>query len=186
MKKLWEKIEKHPVVSGVTVMLIGTVLLKLADKFLSLNIFSSIFTIFIGKYIISMWGLVIIGIVPVALFVGFIFFSGKRIVSFPKRPDWLSYTEDIVFKVLWQWKYRWDGIESIDNLIPLCPNCKRELAKEESYDVCSRKTRVTLYCVRGDFKEKFPDDYYQVDQRVIREIQGRIRNGEYKGKIKKR
>lgn len=176
MKNWWEKIKKHPIYSGLTVFLVGNAIIAICSKVFFWNIFSSIKDFAIEKYTSPLWYFVLIGILPITLLLGLIFF----LRNIDKQPDWMSYTEDIIYGVLWQWKYRWDSIESIDNddLIPLCPQCKRELALIAENN--------SLRCINCDFHfDNIPGKYRKYKDFIVAEIQGRIRNGEYKDKIKK-
>jgi hypothetical protein len=105
-----------------------------------------------------------------------------------KQQNWMSYTEDIIFYVLWQWKYQWKSIDSIntDDVIALCPQCLRELNIETTSGYGSYETKFYMQCFHCDFQIKnLKGTIYDYKKLVIREIQGRIRSGEYKDKVKK-
>lgn len=71
-----------------------------------------------------------------------------------------------------------DEAISESSLKPLCPKCKRELTEEDS-----RYNRFFMTCPnhRCDFNSiPFDGTYFALIQRVLVEIGGRIRSGEYK------
>jgi len=184
-KNWWEKVKEHPIYSKVTAGLILAALLAILNQVFSWNIFSSIFKFSGQKYIVPMWYLMVIFVVPLAVILGIQFLKRKKNVS-AKKPDWMLYTEDLIFDILWQWKYRWESIDSLrtDELIALCPKCKREIAIDKTNT--TYRNSLSLICFNCDFKKNTNGrDFYDFKQLVIREIQGRIRNGEYKDKIKK-
>lgn len=187
MKDLWEKIKKHPIANKVVAGLILLILTKIFDTIFSLNIFSSITTFISMEFTVPMWGLVLVGIIPIIIILSLSLILRKTVVSTDKEPDWMSYTQDLIFNILWQWKYRWESIESIetDDVIALCPKCMRELDIKKDYNHMYGN-RFYMQCFHCDFKSKnMEGDIYNYKKLVIREIQGRLRKGEYKEKIKK-
>ena len=104
-------------------------------------------------------------------------------------PSWYSYTEDMIFSILWQWKYfpNQSNDNSVDPsivepyLIPLCPLCKRELEAKP----LGAHRNIYMKCPNCDFiSKKAFKSYYEFKQGVLNESRGRIRNEEYKNKLK--
>jgi hypothetical protein len=196
MNEWWEKVKEHPIYSKVIAGLILAALLAISNQVFSWNIFSSIFSFASQKYIVPVWGLVVIGISPIVFIVGIVCFivfikkdpasqNNKEQFELQSLSVWMSYVEDIIFTVLWQWKYFSDGSINTRSLLPLCPKCKRQLKTQESY-ISFRGAGIYMNCFNCDFKTDFiGGDYYNFSILVIREIEGRIRSGEYKDKIKK-
>jgi len=196
MKKFWENIKGHPIYSKVAAGLILAVLLAIFNKVFSWNIFSSIFDFANLEYTVPMWGLTVIAITSMALISVIIilisFFKSEPLKQdhtkqplTETKPDWMSYTQDLIFDILWQWRYRWESIDSLrtDELIALCPKCKRELALDKTN--ATYRNSLSLICFNCDFeKNTNTRDFFNFKELVIREIQGRIRSGEYKDKIK--
>jgi hypothetical protein len=123
--KIWESIKQHPIYSKVAAGLIVAVILAIFNQVFSWNIFSSIFDFANQKYTIPMWGLMVIAITSMALIPAIVILISfikdehpKQVEDEPNKqvetkqlqteikPDWMSYTEDIIFNVLWQWKYQ--------------------------------------------------------------------------------
>lgn len=186
LKKLGHTIKEHPlfIPTAATVMggLILTFVIWLLGRVLSLNIFSSIVSFAKQTHDVPMWGLILIGIIPLALFGGIMititYSRNKRKSTNIVGPDSKSYVEDIIYGMLCQWKYILDSA-AIDehSLLALCPKCKRELEPELDY-----RMRKYLKCPNCDFvSDTFSDNsLYGLKKRIISEIQGRIRNNEYK------
>lgn len=143
MKKWWEKIKEHPIFSKVAAQLIGWAIIGIIGLIFSAIYFQSILNFAIQKYVIPMWGLMAVGIVPTALAVGIIFFirlfkdkpetQKIDIADIKIEPDWRNdYVGDIIFDILWQWSYDDNGVIDSRKLIPICPFCKRELSSQPS------------------------------------------------------
>jgi len=186
LKKIWKIINENLIISGIIVLLIGTWLLRFIDNHFSLNIFSSIFGFARQEWIVPMWGLILIGAVPVGMII-----SGGKLTSFLKKksspsaatePDWKYYREDTLFSILCQWRYLSNGKIITDNLLLLCPKCKRELKMEREisgYGV----THYFMKCPNCGFRSnRTESSIYDFKNKIISEIEGRIRNKEYKEK----
>jgi hypothetical protein len=174
--------------------LIIAALLKIADAIFSLNIFYSIIIFFIAEYKVPLWGLIIIGVIPLALVTGAIFFLSKLKKGKEKKeertpekksaePPWIYYVEDEIFSILWQWGYFHDNKINWKSLLALCPACKRQLKEFTArYGVYNNVFRMD--CPHCSFKSsEFKGELHNIKKDVLAEIDGRIRSEEYKNKL---
>jgi hypothetical protein len=195
--KLWDKIKEHPVYSKVAAGLIVAVLIAISNELFSWNIFSSIFNFANKKYNIPMWGLLVIGISPIALMICIVVLiaflqknpqtqTNGESINVQPEPPWAKYVEDMIFFVLCQWRYNQHGSIDRNSLILLCPKCKRELDSLSYINYKGIIDSFRFQCFNSDFNtEIMYGDYSDFKGRVIKEIEGRIRTGEYKKKMQK-
>ena len=189
MKNWWKWINENKIASTVIGGLILAGLLKLLDIIFSLNIFPSIIELAIKKYTIPFWGLAIIGFSPLVIAAG-IMLTMILLDNKPKgvslaEPRWKLYTEDIIFSIHWQWKYILNAIDR-HSLLALCPKCKRQLKTHSTsiYGISSGNYKFCMDCPNCSFRSnEFKGDFFELIQSVLTEIEGRIRNDEYKEKI---
>lgn len=201
MKNWWGKIKEHPIYSKVAAGLILAALLAIFNKVFSWNIFSLIFSVAIQKYIVSLWGLMVIAMTSMMLAFGIITFikffkdePSKKVEEELKKQvkteqvnaqtPWKQYTVDIIEKILWQWKYDYysGGIDE-RSLISLCPKCKRELEMERNHYYTS--PAFHMKCPNCDFQsDDTSGGIVDFRKKIIKEIEGRIRSGEFQDKIK--
>lgn len=105
----------------------------------------------------------------------------------PKRqsayPDWyIEYTQDEIEGVIWEWKwYSEHGEYRKYALTPLCPRCMNELViyPKNPY----RNTIRQMYCDRKECSFKY-EGWMNYD-RIEREIERRVRTGEWKNAKKR-
>lgn len=193
------------VVGGVILMIISYILRK--NPFALFKSISSAIINFITMEItLPIWGLVIIVfttilIYPIAmnlalpLWVVLLVFTPIIIIAIIKisaskkedegdESDIESYVEDIVFGMLWTWSpYKYSHITS--SLLSLCPKCKRELTEIDAGSNYEYGKQFRMDCPNCDFKSaSFQGEYYNLQEKVITEIAGRVRSGEYKEKLK--
>jgi len=142
-----------------------------------------------------MWGLVVIGIISIAFAVGIIFLI-LRLTNEPNthvntekvdaksQLPWKLYTVDIIENILWQWKYDYyRGDIDERSLIALCPKCKRELDVVKNHYYAA--PAFNLKCPNCDFRTSDTGGgTVDFKRGVIKEIEGRIRSGEFQDKIK--
>jgi hypothetical protein len=100
------------------------------------------------------------------------------------EPTWLSYSQDNFFGMVW----RWDSTSRnpLDTLRPFCPSCDTRLVY--SMDVRSHDfTTLTGFICETCQKEiaKLEGDRDYVLAKVGRQIERKIRNGEWKQAISK-
>ena len=183
MKEYWTFIKEHPVYSNVTAGLILAGILAILNQVFSWNFFSLLSEFLAQEWIVSMWGLITIGVGPlVTLSIALL-----AIALFQKdtpEPDWKYYMEDNIFGVVCNWKYLGNGIDP-DSVITICPVCKRLIQPSPN------NYRHGFYhyfeCLHCDFKTgDLSVERNDIRTQVMLEIDGRIRSGEYKNKIKKK
>jgi len=144
--------------------------------------FGYCWALLVSVYPIPGW-LILIGIafaVPVLL-------SGIRRMRGPKEPSWDdAYCEDRMHSVVWRWQY---AGRRIVNVHPYCPTCDAHLVFEELYDEEAMRwprtiNRTAFHCEHcGGIRTTIEGDRDYVLAKVEREIDRRIRTGEWKQQI---
>ncbi len=92
-------------------------------------------------------------------------------------PEFYSYTEDRLFNAVWRWEY---GSSGIWNLACFCQSCESRLVYSEARVGYGRNVTKLIceHCTREVSETE--GDYDYLEARVKREIDRRIRTGEYK------
>ena len=90
-----------------------------------------------------------------------------------------EYTQDRFWGVLWRWRYGQDGIWQV---VSFCPNCDMQIYPSLEYgDMIYGKpdgSRFTCdHC--GQFDEVVPIHLNQIENSVIRQVQRKLRTGEW-------
>lgn len=94
-------------------------------------------------------------------------------------PAWISYTTDIFFNIRWTWRY--DVSNKIIELFSFCPDCDFQIYPKRYLNFVRDFTHINFHCENcGHNFGNFPEDIAQFENKVIRHIQRKIRNGEWK------
>ena len=96
-------------------------------------------------------------------------------------PEFCDFVEDRFFGVVWRWSY--DRVNDPVNPVSFCPTCDMQLVIHESHGAYRAAGIITtyLFCERCDVeKAEVEARYRQLESRIIREVQRKIRNDEYK------
>ena len=123
------------------------------------------------KYTIPIWGIIILFLAWPILRI-----TLAKLISKSNIPDWHSYTADTFYGATWCWRY---DVDKINDLIPRCPECSCILKSQHysGYDVIDH---IMLKCDHCSFETKYEFNNQELHQRVEREIDRKIHNGEYK------
>jgi hypothetical protein len=106
----------------------------------------------------------------------------KRAAGSRSSLEWVDvedvYTQDRFFGAVWRWHY-YAGQPS--GLAPFCPTCDMQLVYHNDGVYYAAGVHTILICERcqrgvGEFE----GDYDQLERRLVREIQRKIRTGEHK------
>ena len=104
----------------------------------------------------------------------------QALKSLVDKPEYMAYVEDWMFGAKWRWK--WMGSQGISELWCFCPRCEAMLVYQEDWGsgktdfICENCGRSTVATISGGNKD------YALGA-VKREIDRRIRTGEYKKKL---
>lgn len=104
----------------------------------------------------------------------------------PGQPDYFAYNRDEWGGMNWMWAWRFNSRNQaeIDLQRPLCPNCDFELEPLET-----EGEKLLYYCVKktckATYETQFDDEESYLDY-IRQSIMRRVRNGEYKDKLKRR
>ncbi len=138
------------VVGGVIVFLLTNFIFKLELFGLFKTFLLAIVSFFMSKYIITLWALVLMIILP-ALFAttGVVLLVRHFTVNYNVTSiSFKKYVADIIFSILWHWQYIGNSIDD-NRLIPLCPKCKRQLKERGIFD--RDHERFSMECPNCDF-----------------------------------
>ena len=99
-----------------------------------------------------------------------------------RTPGHFSYVSDNILGVQWQW--RWQA-GTIDDLVPICPKpaCSCRLDHERSSHLAI--DGVSLVCDHCGFTKDYDCNWDDLRWRVLKEIDRRIRTGEFKERLQK-
>lgn len=145
-----------------------------------------VWTALLSYYSLPGWAFLIIGLFAFAgLAFGIALLYG--IFRPQKEPAYRSYTEDMLYDAKWRWS--WSRNE-ISNLWCFCPVCDAELISlrsllKETDFICEHclPDSKDYYHPRGRVVSTMPGDGRDAKNAVKREIQRRIRTGEYVSSI---
>ena len=122
-----------------------------------------------------------------AMLLAILFLTKKVLVNWSKGASLASdslkpyhYRKDVFYDVVWRWQYPSEHYLQPDNFTPFCPTCDMELVRQ-------REGRpVVHYCDKC--KTEFSvssESVYSMRDYMTREIQRRIRSGEWRDRILK-
>ena len=120
-----------------------------------------------------LWLLALLAIPLIAVIV----ITVTAFLSSAPPPEFQSYTEERLFNAVWRWEY---GSSGIWNLACFCQSCESRLVYSEGqigYGGNVTKL-IAEHCTREVSETE--GDYDYLEARVKREIDRRIRTGEYK------
>jgi len=91
----------------------------------------------------------------------------------PLPPEWINYTQDTFFGVVWRWRY---DNESVERVASFCPNDDMQLLSGRSYPggACE------IDCDECQKSYRFDKDYPTTINVVKAQIDRNIRNGDWK------
>lgn len=106
--------------------------------------------------------------------------SGLAIAFLIRALTGSLYISDNVYGIEWYWCYQGDKLD-IKSFVPFCPNrecsCRLDPARSSSYQAIDD---VTLVCDHCGFKKDFECNWDKLIWKVVKEIDRRIRTGEFK------
>ena len=129
MKKIWQNIKDHPIAGKVVAGLILLALTKLFDTIFSLNIFSSIIGFTSQRYIVPIWGLVLIGIIPGA----YIFYHHPKFIFLEEYGVYKMKNSESCFCIICK-----SPLQKIDDHW-FCNKCSRSFGKRTLVKPSGRK-----------------------------------------------
>jgi hypothetical protein len=99
-----------------------------------------------------------------------------------KEPEVKDYRRDEFEGLIWYWS--WNYFDAIDNLYCCCPTCELQLIGKLNYAGYPTSPQLDFFCesCRGR-KAVIEGDHNQVEQRIQRLIQQKIRTGSWRSVI---
>lgn len=95
-------------------------------------------------------------------------------VFFNEKEDYLSYTEDTLYDVVWKWEWKKD---EVINLKCFCTRCDNTLVYENDYNL--NKTYLICPSCEHQLSEVRGGDYSYVNSLIKRFIAKKVRLKEY-------
>lgn len=181
--------KNHPYRTGIITSIVAAAIWSFFPGWTwTAHVISTALSIFTWR--IPVWLIVIlVGLITILLIVS----RSRRIKPLPELPsesindlreddpDFCDYVEDRFFDVVWRWGYNrtYDPV----NPVSFCPTCDMQLVYHTSRGPyhAAGIIKTYLFCERCDTERaKVYETYRDLVNRIIREVQRKIRNGEYK------
>lgn len=132
--KIWEKLKAHPIYSKVIAQLIGFVIIGL----IGLIYFKSILKFVRQVWIIPMWGLVLIGIVPcIIMLIAYILYNYKKLIFMEEEGTYKDKNSERRFCIICK-----SPLQKIDNFWH-CNKCNHSFGKKTLVAASCSSPRVT-------------------------------------------
>ena len=94
----------------------------------------------------------------------------------PPAPSWRNYTSDNFFGIKWAWRY--DETGQVSGLYSLCPHCDYQIYPKPNYSWGIDK--VDFHCEACNSNlGSHQDEVAQLENKVTRHIQRKLRTGEW-------
>lgn len=142
---------------------------------------SSALSFLLAPSSIPNWGIALLclGVIPTIF--GLVLFSWRMLKEKKDHaPNWMSYTYDDFFGLRWRWRYV-DG--NISGLCTFCPKCDFQVYARDSSNF-RIIDRILYFCDScGSNLAEIEESQYQLESKVKRFIQQRIRNGSWIEKL---
>ncbi len=167
-KKIW------PWLGGVLAVVVGGLLVEWLWEIKVIHnigsLFKWIWNIIVYPVTLPLWLLVVI----IAAVAGVTWLSlGKGSIYSAHY----EYVRDEIMGLKWEWA--WHG-GLIYNLIFLCPKCSYQLFVDKTYNYEGYDGGSMVNCPNCDFNNTWQISTEEFEDRALREIQRRIRTGQYK------
>jgi hypothetical protein len=122
-------------------------------------------------------GILLIPLLLVLIVIGLVIWSKLRPSN--QIPIWRNYTKDTFFDIRWTWRY--DETNKIIDLYSFCPDCDFQIYPQPNRDFLGQFTHIQFHCENcGRDFGKTQEYVAQFENKVIRHIQRKIRNGSWK------
>lgn len=157
-----KKIFKHPIIVGITPVLLSFILTVFYDMIKNRQLLSTAKSVLSGikncissflQFNIKVWWIIVV----VAIIIGILCFLakiGKSKNHSNPTPLWMQYQKDKINGWNWEWKWQRDsfGKYYVDDLHPVCDYCGTPLVYSHDYSDC-------LKCVRCNrrFQQQLPE-----------------------------
>lgn len=184
------KNEDHWLRNGTVLAVIGAVL--------TTTVFVPGFWSWVGRVLWFTWRLLVSTVsVPVwligvigALTLTLLYLAAKRALAAVSTPAFLAYKEDVIFGIRWRWSYAGN---TLDEPREFCPQCDTRLLFRNEYGmphglVTRNYTHQTVFfCENCNWQSQPLDgNHGEVIDRVMRQIDRRLRSGEWQRALPKK
>ncbi len=121
-------------------------------------------------------GILVVSLLLVLIIIGLVIWNKRH--SGQLAPNWLSYTTYTFFSIRWTWRY--DETKKIIDLYSFCTDCDFQIYPQPNHDFLDQFTHIQFHCENcGRNFGKFQEGIAQFENKVIRHIQRKIRNGSW-------
>jgi len=180
IKKLWHDPVWSAVLATAIVALLATIPAYLFDWWpIIIRWMKGVFDFILSDSSIPNWLLVVL-FIPLLLgllVIGMI----TRNKYFPKKLslNWVAYVEDTFFNIRWTWRY--DETNKIVDLFSFCPSCGFQIYPQPHSDWMGGFIHTKFHCENcGQDFDSHPEQIPQLENKIIRHIQLKIRNNTWK------
>jgi hypothetical protein len=171
--------EKHPILYNLIGTVLGGLILSCVLYFvpgaypLLVRVIKSAWGFLSWRIPTPLWLLALLVIPTIAIVV----IAVAAFLTPAHVPEFYSYTEDRLFNAIWRWQY---GSSGIWDLASFCQSCESRLVYSDTRALYG-PTLTKLICEHCSREiTETEGDYDYLEARVKREIDRRIRTGEYK------
>lgn len=180
IKKYWHDPVWSKVIAGAILALTAVISTYFLDWWAAIGrVLKAILDFVFSSTAVPNWllGLLVISLLLVIFVIGLIIWSKWHHKQRP--PNWLSYSTDSFFGIKWTWRY--DEIGKLIDLYSFCPDCDFQIYPQSNYNFFREFTHIHFHCENcgHDFGNQH-DDIAQFENKIIRHIQRKIRNGSWK------
>ena len=174
--------EKHPYRTGIITSIVAAIIWSFIPGWSwTFHAIGSAFAVFTWR--IPLWLIILfIGSAAILIIIRRRL-SKDGLGAFPdeETPEFFDYTEDRFYGVIWRWSY--NGINNPVDPVSFCPSCDMQLVVHESHGpyLAAGIVVTYLFCERCEVeKAETEGKYRQLVGRIIREVERKIRSGEYR------
>ena len=104
-----------------------------------------------------------------------------RIGARLREPEWVRYTEDRFFGMVWRWGWGWDGAPTTPGCY--CPECDRSMVYDVNYHHGNRINKTVFMCRHCQRPIERPGDKDDTLNAVRSEIDLKVRNGTWRSVV---
>lgn len=177
---------------GIILAVIGAVISAIATAIFVPGVFSWLWgvVVLIWRFFTAPVGIPVWLLSLLLFIIVWLVYRGlKRSLRSLATPSYLTYTDDRFFGIHWRWKYLGN---QLDNPKAYCPECDTLLSIEAAYGMPTGLVtrdytfQTIFYCEHCNWRSKNLDGQYEeIEAKVIRQIDRKIRNNEWARQLEK-
>jgi hypothetical protein len=142
------------------------------------HVFAVMFSFVLSKTEVPNWllGFLVLAFLLVIAVIGLLIWNKQHPGN--QIPNWRNYTKDTFFDIRWTWRY--DETNKVYDLYSFCPHCDFQIYPIINRNMFRDFTHIHFYCESCNYAfGSHSEDIPQFENKVIRHIQRKIRNGSW-------